>query len=159
MEKRIWSKPEMNEFAFAANEYVAACGDGGQNIFFTCDAGGGKYGRVWMETNSPTDDWNGLQTDEVPGIYDPGMDELRTSSYHACGKKHVASTTDEFMKGYYISNDDWNSGWDTSGTIPKFDLAAVIEKAIRVYIWGGTEKSNTHCTTNLDIENWEVARS
>lgn len=25
MEKRIWSKPEMNEFAFAANEYVAAC--------------------------------------------------------------------------------------------------------------------------------------
>lgn len=25
MEKRIWSKPEMHEFAFAANEYVAAC--------------------------------------------------------------------------------------------------------------------------------------
>ena len=27
MEKRIWTKPEMNEFAFAANEYVAACED------------------------------------------------------------------------------------------------------------------------------------
>ena len=26
MEKMIWAKPEMNEVAFAANEYVAACG-------------------------------------------------------------------------------------------------------------------------------------
>lgn len=160
MEKKIWSKPEMNEFAFAANEYVAACGDKGQNILFTCDAGGGKYGRVWMETNSPTDDWNGLQTDEFPSILDSqDLDQLRTDSYYACGKKHVASKTDEFMKGYYISDDDWDSGWDRSGYIPKFDLAAVIEKAIRVYIWGGTEKYNTHCTTNLNIESWEAAKS
>ena len=34
MEKRIWSKPEMNEFAFAANEYVAACGDNGSDYLF-----------------------------------------------------------------------------------------------------------------------------
>lgn len=28
MEKRIWSRPEMNEFAFAANEYVSTCYSG-----------------------------------------------------------------------------------------------------------------------------------
>ena len=160
MEKKIWSKPEMNEFAFAANEYVAACGDSGTNYLFTCDAGGGKYGRVWMETNSPTGDWNGLQTDEVPGYWDSQeLDQLRTDSYHACKKTHTASSEDEFSKGYYISNDDWNSGWSSSGLIPVFNLAAVIEKAIKVYIWGGPEKTNTHCTTNLDIDNWETAKS
>lgn len=157
MEKRIWSKPEMNEFAFAANEYVAACGDSGTDYLFTCDAGGGKYGYVWMETNSPTDDWNGLQTDDSLGIWDPqqSLDQLRSMTYHACGETHTASTTDEFMKGYYISRDDWNSGWSLNG----FDLAAVIKKAIQVYIWGGREKTNTHCTTNLNMDTWETAKS
>ena len=32
MEKRIWSKPEMHEFAFAANEYVSTCYSGNCDI-------------------------------------------------------------------------------------------------------------------------------
>lgn len=37
MDKMMWSKPEMNEFAFAANEYVAACGDPLRTIYnFIC---------------------------------------------------------------------------------------------------------------------------
>lgn len=38
MEKRTWIKPEMNELAFAANDYVAACGDSGTVYKFVCDA-------------------------------------------------------------------------------------------------------------------------
>lgn len=40
MEKRIWSKPEMNEFAFAANEYVSTCYSG------RCDISAGKTGKT-----------------------------------------------------------------------------------------------------------------
>ncbi|MBQ2947904.1 MAG: hypothetical protein IJD94_02895 [Clostridia bacterium] len=37
MEKRIWAKPEMNEVVFAANDYVAACGDPLSRIYnFIC---------------------------------------------------------------------------------------------------------------------------
>lgn len=40
MEKRIWSKPEMHEFAFAANEYVSTCYSG------MCDTSAGATGKT-----------------------------------------------------------------------------------------------------------------
>ncbi len=49
MEKRIWSKPEMNEFVFAANEYVAACGDQNRVYKFICDALAGTL-YYWKKT-------------------------------------------------------------------------------------------------------------
>lgn len=46
MEKRIWSKPEMHEFAFAANEYVSTCYSGNCDI----EAGAVKPKDTWGET-------------------------------------------------------------------------------------------------------------
>ena len=154
MEKRIWSKPEMNEFAFTANEYVAACGDENKKYLFTCDAGGGKNGYVWIEDNKQ----DGLQSDsrwslikrgKVPTGGGSSTDEYDDflSGYHACGATHEASTTDDFYNGYYLEEDKWNNG--------DFSLLDVL----KVIIWRGPNNDNTHCTTNLDMNSWTTAKS
>lgn len=50
MEKRIWSKPEMHEFAFAANEYVSTCYSG------KCDTRAG-----WIRLGFPEGIWAGAK--------------------------------------------------------------------------------------------------
>lgn len=49
--KRAYVRPTMVGERFVANEYVAACGDKGKVYKFKCDAGGGKSGKVYLETN------------------------------------------------------------------------------------------------------------
>ena len=73
MERKVWRRPLTEVQKFEANEYVAACGDSGTTYLFTCDAGGGKSGTVYLETNGRP----GLQTDW-------GGDQY-LSGYHACG--------------------------------------------------------------------------
>ena len=151
MEKRIWSKPEMHEFAFAANEYVAACGDEHKKYLFTCDAGGGKSGYVWIEDNKK----DGLQSDDywALGTWPTGGSSSRDEydhflgGYHACGATHEASTTDDFYNGYYLAKDKCNNG--------NFNLLDVL----KVIIWRGPKNNDTHCTTNLDMNSWTTAKS
>ena len=120
--------------AFVPQSYVAACGDSGTDYYFTCDAGGGESGYVWLETNG------------VPGLQEyPKWDgdwveaDRSLGGYHACNKKHIASSLDEFPKGYFKA-DSWGS------------------TAIEVRVWtaGGT---NVHCTEKLDMNEWETAKS
>lgn len=125
---RSYRKPMMNVEKFVANEYVAACGDVNKVYKFTCDAGGGESGSVYLETNGK----EGFQQ----GFMGIGGDRY-LSRYHACGTTHEASTTDEFLKGYYIVN----------GTVTP------------VIVWRGEEGDNTHCTTNLDMNSWTTAKS
>ena len=127
---RSYRKPMMNVEKFVANEYVAACGDENKVYKFTCDAGGGKSGTVYLETNGK----EGFQ--EGFGIMGWGGDTY-LSGYHACGKTHEASTTDEFLNGYYIVN----------GTVTP------------VIVWRGPRGNNIHCTENLDMSKWETAKS
>ena len=136
VQKKEWAIPQTFVQQFAANEYVAACGDGGTTYLFKCDAGGGASGSVYVETN------------EVPGLQAESYwdkennkwvwgDYLR-SSYHACGKKHEASSTDEFLNGYYVP-------YGTNDVVP-------------VIIWTN-HGTNTHCTTELNMNSWETAKS
>lgn len=90
MMKKEWVRPLTIVDQFVPNEYVAACGDSGVTYKFTCDAGGGAYGEVYLETNGK----EGLQTGK-------GGDS-HLSSYHACGTTHEAESTDDFLPGYYI---------------------------------------------------------
>ena len=145
MEKRIWSKPEMNEFAFAANEYVAACGDENKKYLFTCDAGGGKSGYVWIEDNGQDELQSGINRKNNP-TDGYGKDDY-LGGYHACGATHEASTTDDFYNGYYLEKDKWNGG--------NFNVLDVL----KVIIWRGPDNDNTHCTTKLDMSTWETAKS
>lgn len=66
------------------------------------------------------------------------------SGYHACGEEHVTQTGDEFINGWYITGGDGLTGG---------------EWVRQVVIWRGVEGNNIHCTTNLDKNTWQTAKS
>lgn len=133
MAKKAYSKPMLKSEAFVPQSYVAACGDSGTDYYFTCDAGGGASGNVWLETNGvdglqETGTWQGhwVERDQSLG------------GYHACNEKHTASSLNEFPIGYYRA----------------YGSSTVIK--VRVWTEGGTD---VHCTENLDMSSWETAKS
>ena len=130
MDKRVWKQPMTMVQKFEANEYVAACGDSGVVYKFKCDAGGGRPGTVYLETNGR----EGLQTGWGGDRY--------LSGYYACGTTHEADSDDEFLDGYYVTQDWWGR-----------------DEVTKVIVWRGPYNNNTHCTTNLDQDSWETAKS
>lgn len=139
MEKMIWSKPEMNEFAFAANEYVAACEDTLNKFWkFICDFGAGKHYDIYVgaydESKSELENaWNSeLLTKDR---YVPP----KQSYYHSCEKTHYVkkeagkSWQDYFKVGW--ADDD---AWDISiGNVTK-----------DVYIWTDGD-TDVHVTSQI----------
>ena len=137
--KLAYNRLELNVENFAANEFIAACGDSGTNYLFECNAGPKKGGTVYQETNGKA----GLQESSYFDI-----DELRfvradqsLGGYHPCGETHKASTKDSFLDGYLV----YNEGYKT--------------KQMNVVIWRGNSGRNIHCTDQLDKNKWETAKS
>lgn len=126
-----WRRPRTEVQKFEANEYVAACGDSGVVYKFKCDAGGGKSGTVYLETNGR------------PGLQTGWGGDRSLGGYHACGITHEAESDDEFLKGYYVTSNGWWGGSTTT----------------EVIVWRGPHNDNVHCTTNLDMNSWETAKS
>ena len=138
MEGKVWRRPLTEVQKFEANEYVAACGDSGTTYLFKCDAGGGDSGNVYVESNGV----EGLQTrGEWVGGWGGHWQEADRSlgGYHACGTTHEADSDDDFLNGYYVP---YRS-----------------DKVTDVIIWRGPYNNNVHCTTNLNKDNWETAKS
>lgn len=139
MERRVWTRPLTEVQKFEANEYVAACGDSGTTYLFTCDAGGGESGNVYVESNGV----EGLQTrgEWVGGWGGHWQDADRSlGGYHACGTTHEADSDNEFLNGYYVPY--WSD-----------------DNVTNVIIWRGPYNNNVHCTTNLNQDSWETAKS
>ena len=135
--KKEWVRPLTTVQKFEANEYVAACGDSGVTYLFECTAGGGTHGSVYQETNGI----DGLQTRRGWGYKaDRELTGWPWDYYYACNEKHVAESTDEFLEGYYCPDDS-------------------TRKAQKVIIWRGENGRNIHCTTKLDKNSWETAKS
>lgn len=130
--KRAYVRPTMVGERFVANEYVAACGESGKVYKFNCNAGDKNLWdypyEVYVDSNKN-------------GTYDRGVDEY-LGTYHACGKKHEAPSTDGFSNGFMI-----DTRWGHDST-PK-----------SVIIWRGKSGRNIHCTENLDMNTWETAKS
>lgn len=120
---KAYVKPMMEIQMFAANEVIAACGDKGTHYKFQCTAGSGWSGSVYVETNG-TPGWQ--------------MTDTRRSSYHACGKEHIASTDDVYLDGYYVP--------------------ALTMIPIPVKIWTDNN-TNTHCSTSISMSDWETTKS
>lgn len=70
-------------------------------------------------------------------------DDVILGTYGRCGTEHEAKTTDEFYNGYLKKN--------ILG-IPSGPRKDVI-------VWRGETGDNIHCTTNLNINTWETAKS
>lgn len=149
MEKRVWAKPEMQEFAFAANEYCASsCGDQNKKYLFECNAPGGfvhLFGK-WLSLFNF--DELKVTTEGKPDNLGDYEDITLVNGYHPCGQKHEADTTSDFFWGYIDYNG--NGSYDAS------ENKDVDETVI---VWRGTSGHNTHATKNLDISRWETQKS
>lgn len=135
--KRTYESPRAYVEEFTPNEYVAACGDSGVVYKFKCDAGGGASGDVYVESNGV----DGLQTRSSGSWWDGNFVPADKSlgGYHACGTTHEAESDDDFLNGYYVPY------WSDNVT--------------KVIIWRGPHNNNVHCTTNLNKDEWETAKS
>lgn len=124
-------RPMMDSEVFAANEYFSACGDTNNEYIFKCDAMGGITGTVFYSDGD--DKFEPFNDDRWMG-----------TGYHACGEEHFTQVGDDFIEGWYVT------GWDgiTGG-----------DWVQKVIIWRGADGNNIHCTTNLDKNTWETAKS
>lgn len=129
--KRAYVRPTMVGERFVANEYVAACGDSGKVYNFVCNAGDKfrKY-NVYYEKD------NRRKYIASNHLYDGAQ----FSSYHPCDATHEANAKDEFIEGYIDNQRTWE------------------DEKIPVIIWtnNGTD---VHCTKNLNISEWQTAKS
>lgn len=130
MERTAWAMPKTIVQKFAANEYVAACGDINKVYKFVCDAGEGTPGTVYEDSNH-NGRWDLFEDKALTGHILP--------TYHACGETHEAPVSEEFLDGFYLPDSN------------PF-------KVTKVKIW--TNKgTNIHCTTKLEMNEWETAKS
>ena len=135
-------RPMMESEVFAANEYIAACGESGVVYKFKCDAGDGVYGSVYEETNGIPGLQTGRRGDtELAGYSNSWFEE---SGFYACNKTHEAESNNDFVNGYYCAKGD-----------TKNPISVIVWKEPR----GGWWPDNIHCTTNLDQDSWETAKS
>ena len=142
MEGKVWRRPLTEVQKFEANEYVAACGESGVVYKFKCDAGGGVYGSVYEETNGIPGLQTGRGGDTELAEYSNGW--LGESGFYACNKEHEAESNNAFVNGYYCAKGD-------------------TKNPVNVIVWkeprGLWLPDNIHCTTNLDKDSWETAKS
>lgn len=141
MERKVWVRPVTEVQKFEANEYVAACGDHGTTYYFVCDAGD-KSGDYSVYLNG---------SDGIPHTQDDifwcgGYGAVRGNrTYGKCGETHEAEDNNDFYPGY-ITKKVWRP----------FGGSYTDERNVIVWTANGT---NTHCTTNLDQDSWETAKS
>lgn len=134
--KRAYVKPSLESETFVPNTYVAACGDHGATYNFTCDAGGGSWGDVYLNDGT-------------------NLTKGKSRYFHACMEEHSAPTSDVYQDGYLILNDGNDETRHYVGFWP-FGHYEDYTK-ISVKIWTGD--GNVHATTNLDIDHWETDKS
>lgn len=134
MKQQVWSSPKTVFEQFVPQNYIAACGDSGTVYKFTCDAGGGTSGTVYLETNG------------IAGLQKSGTNrDTSLGGYHACNIYHEAESSDGFLDGYFVYGE--LEGWDYT------------EKTMQVIVWRGENNDNVHCTAELDKTKWETAKS
>lgn len=142
MEERVWQRPLTEVQKFEANEYVAACGESGVVYKFKCDAGGGVYGSVYEETNGIPGLQTGRGGDTELAEYSESL--FGESGFYACNKEHEAESNNAFVNGYYCAKGN-------------------TKNPVNVIVWkeprGWWMPDNIHCTTNLDKDSWETAKS
>ena len=129
---RNWERPMVVVDTFAANEFVSSCKDTNTVYLFKCNAGeeGHKYNVYYYDNNNRKH----YIASNNSWIW------AQFGSYHPCDATHEASTKDEFINGYI---DDQSTRKD---------------EGVPVVIW--TDRgTNVHCTTDLQKNTWQTAKS
>lgn len=136
MQKR-WEEPRILVQKFMPNEYVAACGDHNVVYNFQCNAGD-IWGGYSVYLNGS--DGEPHTSDDI--FWCGGSNAVRGErTYTRCGKTHEAEDNNDFFPGYIRKRNF---------------VGAVEEHNVIVWTANGT---NTHCTTNLNMNEWTTAKS
>ena len=130
---REYVKPMMDSEIFASNEYCSTCGDHGIVYNFECNAGNRRNSyNVYYDNGDPLASSNGNEEWHA-----------QFTGYHPCGATHEAESNSGFYDGYMYLQNRWGNN-----TGDRID----------VVIW--TDRgTDVHCTTNLDMDEWETAKS
>lgn len=134
--KAVYESPKMMIQTFVPDEYVAACGDSGTTYYFECNAGDwiGGYS-VYLNGQ------DGIAHTKDDIFWCGGDGAVRGNrTYTKCGETHKAEDNNDFYPGYITRRSSF--GGSTENVI--------------VWTANGT---NTHCTTKLDMDSWETAKS
>lgn len=129
--KKAYSKPILESETFVPQHYCKICANDGihREYLFECNAG--NKNRKYAVKNSRG------QAVSISGMYLDG----RRYYYHPCGETHIAPDDSGFLTGYHI--DDVSTKWDEN---------------IDVIIWTDYNR-DVHCTTNLDMNEWDTSKS
>lgn len=138
--KRAYIKPVLESETFVPQNYIAACGDGGVTYYFQCNAG--EPYKHWVEGWFGHGHW---EIDNHP-YQVVANDGRKWNNYGPCNDSHIASSADEFIDGYID-----NMYTSKNENIP---VKIWIEK--NGGMWG---RDNIHCTTNLNMDSWVIAKS
>lgn len=156
MEKLTWVKPEMEEVRFAANEYIASCGESNSVYRFICDAAAGLLYMFWENLFSNVrveEDYDPGKIPDMLNNYSPSEVPI---SYTPCEKEHEASTSSDFYWGFIDSEQGGTRGSYDSG----IDQTVIVWKETFTGPLTGIEYPyNWHATTNLNKATWETTRS
>ncbi len=142
--KKVYEKPMMSVENFAANEFIAACGDHGENVYFKCNAPGGPL-YYFEDFDGKLD---GIQNGKMNATHGPGF------FYHPCYKEGHTG-------GFHKVNMDKDPGYSMfdgfidSNINGKYDEG----KDIRIIVWLGENRNNSHGTKELDVDSWTTAKS
>ena len=132
---KLWESPITQISKFAANEYVAACGDENKVYYFTCDAEGGNL--YYYPTGDGTVDgiYNGRGSAELLGDYSPCSREPNHP---------VEPGQRNFYDGFvdYNRNKQCDSG-----------------EEVIVWSYMTIFRRNGHATAQLDMDSWETEKS
>lgn len=131
MKKRVYAKPVLESEAFVPQNYCKVCANDGihREYLFECNAGN-KNSKYAVKNSRG-------KAVTISGMYMNGRDYY----YHPCGETHKAPTNSGFLTGYHI--DDINTRGDEN---------------IAVIIWTDYN-TDVHCTTNLNMNEWDTSKS
>ena len=138
--KKTWNEPKILVQQFVPNEYVAACGEENRVYKFSCDAGS-----KWKNYHVYLNGEDGIAHTEDDIDWSARSGQMKP--YSPCGTTHDAKVDSDFQSGYMY---EYQEGW--------FGGGSNIGNPINVIVWtdNGT---NTHCTTNLNMNSWTTAKS
>ncbi len=139
MKQQVWSSPKTAFEEFVPQVYCANCSgdDYTKTTYnFECNAGTSSFfgSTIYLETNG------------VDGLQSSGSNkDKELGSYNPCGVKHTVEVTGKltesnlneiFPKGYLVKN----------------------SRITNVRVWTANN-TNIHCTTALDISEFQLAKS
>ncbi len=139
--KKVYEKPMISVENFAANEFIASCGDSGTNYLFECNA---PKGTLYYFPKS-----DGI----LDGIYNGHGKKKELGNYKPCEATHKTENKGDFYEGFVDYNE--NERYDPEGSWKNGKRTP----AEAVIVWHDGSKRGWHATKNLDINSWETAKS